>query len=423
MNRRSFLEGSLGVAAARAEAAAPLVASPIKITRVRVYEPPRLNPTFNQANLIVTVETDAGVTGIGEGGSKQMLEQCAGMVIGEDPMRTEYLWQLMFRGFFYPAGREKLHALGALDVALWDIKGKVLNAPVHKLLGGLARNHLECYSGALRGPNLKESAQAVIAEGFRAFRTALSDYGPGTEPPRERPGRMLDRPAGPDNDGTFRFRSMLRQAYRNGVQIREGVGPEGDWNIDAHTRLDITDAVRLCSVLEPLEPLFIEDPLRSEAVDAYRTLRPMVKTPLAVGEQFGARWEFNKLIEEQLIDYLRATIPNVGGITEWMKISALCETHMVGLVPHGTGPISTAALVHTCGTFSGPVIFERGGGPGNLPYLPQSFEFKQGKVWPNQRPGLGVEFEPNGTQMIAEIVKPSRPISTFFRPDGSLTNW
>src|SRR5579859_4553647 len=102
----------------------------MKITRVRGYKPRKANPHFNQSDMVVTVETDAGITGIGDGGSKDTLEQCAGMLIGEDAARIQHLWQFLYRGFFYPAGREKLHAIGALDVALWDIKGKALGAPL-----------------------------------------------------------------------------------------------------------------------------------------------------------------------------------------------------------------------------------------------------------------------------------------------------
>ena len=102
----------------------------MKITRIRIYRPKRLNPSFNQSDMLVTVETDGGLTGIGEGGTRDTLEQCAGMLIGEDPERIQHLWQMVYRGYFYPAGREKLHALGALDLALWDIKGKRYGAPL-----------------------------------------------------------------------------------------------------------------------------------------------------------------------------------------------------------------------------------------------------------------------------------------------------
>jgi L-alanine-DL-glutamate epimerase-like enolase superfamily enzyme len=120
----------------------------MKITRINLYRPRKLNPTFNQSDWVVTVETDEGITGIGEGGTPDTLTQCAAMLIGEDPARIQHLWQFLYRGFFYPAGREKLHALGALDLALWDIKGKALGVPVHALLGGRTRDHVECYSTA-----------------------------------------------------------------------------------------------------------------------------------------------------------------------------------------------------------------------------------------------------------------------------------
>src|SRR5271163_3073617 len=128
MRRRSFLSSVAAVSLASRQpvhAAIPKT----KITRVRAYAPPNLNPLFNQSNIVVTVETDAGITGIGEGGSRDTIEQCAGRLIGQDPSRTEHLWQDMYRAFFYPPGREKVHALGALDMALWDIRGKALNTP------------------------------------------------------------------------------------------------------------------------------------------------------------------------------------------------------------------------------------------------------------------------------------------------------
>jgi L-alanine-DL-glutamate epimerase-like enolase superfamily enzyme len=146
--------------------------------------------------------------------------------------------------------------------------------------------------------------------------------------------------------------------------------------------------------------------------------------PIAVGEQFGDRWDTNELIEQHLIDYTRVTVPNTGGLTEFLKIAALCETHYVGLVPHFTGPLAEAALVHACGVFSGPVIMEMtGAGPREEPHLPLHFDFRNGKLWPNDRPGLGVEFDPKRLQLAAEITERARPIPLFRRPDGSITNW
>src|ERR1700685_3198444 len=147
MNRRLFLKSMAAASTTAlmvpryAEAALP----PAKITRVRIYQPPNLNQLFNQSNMLCTVETDAGLTGIGEGGSKDTLEQCAGSLIGKNPFQIETLWQTMYMEWFYPPGREKIHALGALDMALWDIKGKAFKAPVHQLLNGSLRDYMECY--------------------------------------------------------------------------------------------------------------------------------------------------------------------------------------------------------------------------------------------------------------------------------------
>jgi L-alanine-DL-glutamate epimerase-like enolase superfamily enzyme len=407
MKRRSFLNSALTASGAALPWLSTLrgAAPPgMKITRIRYYLSPNPRPTFNQSTNIVTIETDQGITGIGEGGSKDTVEQCAAMLIGEDPSHIEQLWQLMYRGYFYPAGREKLHAIGALDMALWDIKGKALGVPIYQFLGGLTRDHVECYStGFPSKGSLKETARACIEAGFRAFRTSV---------------------AGPEGGQPFNSHEMVRKTYENCKEIREGIGKGGDWAIDYHTRFDLPDAVRLSSLIEDLEPYFTEDLIRSENPSLYRTLRDKVKVPIAVGEQFGDRWDINELIEQQLIDYSRVTIPNSGGITEFVKIAALCETHYVGLIPHFTGPVSEAALVHACGAFSGPVLMEMvGEGTRNEPHLPQHFDFRKGKLWPNQRPGLGVEFDSGRAKLIAEITERVRPIQIYRRPDGSITNW
>jgi len=408
MKRRSFLQlASLGGAAGLAgesplaKAAAP---PPMKITRIRFYGNPNSSPIFNQSANIVTVETDQGITGVGEGGSKDAIEQCAAMIIGDDPFHTDHLWQVMYRGYFYPAGREKLDALGALDLALWDIKGKALGVPVSDLLGGTARDHIECYAtGYPSQGSLKETARACIEAGYRAYRYAASDV------PEGQP---------------YNTHRMVDKTYQDCVEIREGVGKEADWALDYHTRFDFPDAVRLSTLIEPLEPYFAEDLVRSENPRVYRELRQQVKVPIAVGEQFGSKWDVNELIEQQLIDYARVTLPNVGGITEYMKIQALAETHYVGLIPHFTGPVAEAALVHACSVFSGPVLMEIAHTQvRTFPHLPECYDFRQGKMWPNRRPGLGVTLDTRPLQLAAEITERRRPIKMLARPDGSLTNW
>ncbi len=382
----------------------------MKITRIRAYQPPNPNVLFNQADTVVTIETDAGITGIGEGGYADTLRQAAGRLIGQDPQHIEKLWQDVHRSYFYPPGREKEHAHGALDLALWDIRGKVLKLPVHQILGGMARNHCECYNtggvvpGITPGMSLKDRAAATIAAGYRAFRMGASDTPANT---------------------TFNTRTKVLELREQAKAAREGVGPNGDWCVDFHQRFDFADAIRGCDLIEEFAPLFVEDPVRAEGFnDDLPKLRKLVKVPIAAGEEWGNRWDFNKLVEEHDIDFVRATLPNVGGITEMMKIAAICETHFIGIVPHFTGPIATAALVNSLGTYSGSLLMEYGFAGKELPHLPVCLDFKNGKLYPNERPGLGVEFDPSKCVKLLEVTQPNADrMQTYFRPDGSITNW
>lgn len=412
MNRRAFFQACFGAAGAisMADRADALGLPKAKITRIRYYKTPtdaagrpnNRQPLFNQSTNVVLVETDTGLVGVGEGGAPDVMEQCAGLLIGQDPFRTDHLWQSMFRSYFYPAGREKTHALGALDVALWDLKAKALGVPLYQLLGGKSREHVECYSTGYPAKGTpKEVAKACVDAGFRAYRISTNAN-----------GEVMDR-----------FETVNRMAALC-EQVREGVGRDGGWAIDFHTELDFPDAVTLANKIEHLRPYFVEDLVRSENPGVYRTLRGQVRVPIAVGEQFGPKWEWNELIENHLIDYARATIPNVGGITEFQKIAAMCETHYVGLVPHFTGPISEAAMVHCSAAFSGPVLMEMVmGGTRPWPYLKSSYDLRNGKLWPNERVGLGVEVDTSQLQQIGNYTEAYRLTPMLRRPDGSLTNW
>jgi L-alanine-DL-glutamate epimerase-like enolase superfamily enzyme len=361
--------------------------------------------------MVVTVETDAGITGIGEGGAKDTLEQCAGTLIGKNPFRIEAIWQEAYLAWFYPPGREKAHALGALDLALWDIKGKALGLPVHELLGGAARDYCECYvtsgvnapagqSGA--GASLKERARRTMEEGYRAFRIAAAD---------------------PPIGGVFDSRAIIRQVANDCREAREGVGPDGNWCIDFHQRFELNEALRLCRAIEEYDPFFVEDPVRDEhALQDIPKLRQMTAVPLTHGEEWGLKWDFNRLVESHDIDFIRSTLPNVGGITEMMKVAAICETHDVGIVPHFTGPIATAALVNCLSTFSGPVLMEYNYGGRPIDYLPECLDFKNGKAHTNKRPGLGVTADMKRLTMVGEVTEPGRR-NVYKRPDGSLTHW
>jgi L-alanine-DL-glutamate epimerase-like enolase superfamily enzyme len=412
MNRRAFLTALAAAPLLGAARPRPAVAAlpKAKITRVRIYRPPDLNPLFNQSNMVVTVETDIGITGIGEGGAKDTLEQCAGTLIGKNPFHVEAIWQEAYIAWFYPPGREKTHALGALDLALWDIKGKALGLPIHELLGGTARDYCECYAtggarpaGTATAPlSLKERARATMEAGYRAFRMGAGDV-----------------PIG----GVFDTRTAVRRIEQDCRDVRDGVGPDGNWCIDLHQRFDLNDAVRVCKVMEPFDPFFVEDPVRDEhALMDLPRLRQMTTVPLTHGEEWGLRWDFNRLVEQHDVDFIRSTLPNVGGITELMKVAAICETHAVGIVPHFTGPIATAALVNCLSTYSGPVMLEYNYGGRPIDYLPECLDFRNGKAYTNDRPGLGVTADMSRLTQIGEVTEPGRR-NVFRRPDGSLTHW
>jgi L-alanine-DL-glutamate epimerase-like enolase superfamily enzyme len=256
MDRRSLMTGMAAAAATlwTAPDAFALGLPKDRIKRIRYYKTPtdaagRPNihqPTFNQSTNIVVIETDSGLMGIGEGGEPSTMEQCAGLLIGEDPFRIEHMWQTMFRGYFYPAGREKTHSLGALDVALWDLKGKALGVPVWQLLGGKSRDH---------GGTLEDAARACIAAGFRAYRYATN---------RE---AEMDRFA------------MVSRVVEDCKLIRKGAGKDGAWAIDFHGELDPEGAITLATELEPLHPFFCEDLIRGENIDVYKVMRPRLRVP------------------------------------------------------------------------------------------------------------------------------------------------
>jgi galactonate dehydratase len=381
----------------------------MKITKIKYYSAPGYNkPLFNQARGIVEIETDAGITGIGEGGSKDMIEQCAQMIIGENPFRIEHIWQNVYRGMFYPPGREKLHALGTLEMALWDIKGKALGVPVYELLGGATREFVECYATGFRASNGKteeERAGDCIKAGLRVYRIG---------------------PTGGNGEERFDPFENVIKTIDLCKKVSSAAGP-GNWAIDLHTRFDMPDSIKICSAIEEFDPYFVEDIVRSENPDLYKTIRPLVKVPIAAGEQFGDRWDINELIENELIDYARVTVPNTGGITEFKKIMDMCETHYTGMIPHFTGPLSTAALVHVLGSGSPArcMIELAGGAPEKPDYFNEDLvNFRNGKLYLNPSPGLGVKFDPKKADLVLEVTAKTKfPHPVLNSPDGAIHNW
>lgn len=414
MQRRQFLKsaalGSAALLTGLPSRGAGAAVPKLKITKIRYYAAPGYTkPLFNQARGIVEIQTDGGLVGIGEGGAKDTIEQFAQMLIGENPLRTEHLWQYLYRGMFYPPGREKLHAQGALDMALWDLKGKALGVPVYELLGGATRDYIECYATGFRASQAKteeERARDCIEAGLRAYRIGPTG-GNGAEP--------------------FDFYENAKKTIEFCKRIDAAVGGGGKWAVDLHTRFDTTEGLKICKALEATEPYFVEDIVRSENPDVYKTVRQLTTVPIAVGEQFGDRWDSNPLIEQHLIDYTRVTLPNAGGISEFKKLAALCETHYVGMIPHFTGPLATAALVHALGSSSPTrcLVELTGGEPERPPYFNEDLlNFKNGKLYLNPAPGLGVKFDPKKATLVLEVTENTKyPHPILKSPDGAIHNW
>jgi L-alanine-DL-glutamate epimerase-like enolase superfamily enzyme len=357
----------------------------------------------------VQVETDEGITGVGEAGVTwrelavaEVVNHLATLLIGEDPLRIEHLWQRMFRGGFFPAGRIACAAISAIDIALWDILGKALNLPVYQLLGGRVRDRVVCYphTGGASPAELAARSRQLVEEGWKFIRFGLPSEGEVLEPSR-----------------------AVRAAIAQFAAVREAVGEEIEIILDVHTRLDPPDAVTLCRALEPYRPYFLEDPLRSENPASFHALRRHVAAPLAAGEQFATKWEFRELIEEELINYARVDVCIVGGLTEARKIAGWCETHYIQLAPHNPlGPVSAAACLHLDLAASNFGVQEMPRRPSTslTDVCSVQIDWADGYLLPPTRPGLGIEFD-----AAAARAHPYQECQAplLRRDDGAFTNW
>ena len=370
-------------------------------------------PVWNGSrnSLFVTVDTDEGISGVGESGLSgreaavsAAIDHFRPLLLGMDPFRTEHIWQLLFRGGFFPAQRIQTAAIAAIDIALWDIKGKALNVPVYDLLGGLARDRVVCYphnaGHSMDEETLVESCLATKEAGWKFVRWGLPHEGKQLEP-----------------------RQSILAAIRQVQAVREAVGEDIEIAFDVHTRLDLPDTLWLCKELEPYNLFFVEDPLRCENTQSYRSLRQRTSVPLAAGEQFSSKWEFRQLIEEDLIDYARIDLCIAGGLTEARKIAGWCETHYIKLATHNPlGPVSTAACLHL--NLASPLVGvqEQHVIPGTqmLDVFPEQVEWRDGWLLPPDRPGLGVTFDREGAR--ANPMRESQRM-ILQRADGSFTNW
>lgn len=379
----------------------------MKITNIEAYPVWGGHRNF----LFVVVDTDEGLYGVGEAGltGRELavmgaLEHFKPLLIGEDPFRTEHIWQLLFRGGFFPAERVLSSAISAVDIALWDIKGKALGVPVYELLGGRVRDKVVCYPHNIGGgedvSGLVESCQQTMEEGWKFVRWGLPSHGDVLEPGW-----------------------AVRTAIREFEAVRDAVGESIEIVFDVHTRLDLADALTLCRAVEQFRPYFIEDPLRSENPDSFKTLRGRTGVPLGAGEQFSSKWEFRQLIEEEWIDYCRLDLCLVGGFTEARKIAGWCETHYIKLAVHNPlGPVSSAACLHLNLAVPNFGVQEqpRRTSTALVDVVPGQPQWEAGYLLPPTAPGLGIEFDREAAKQYPfQMTEPPH----LQRLDGSFTNW
>jgi len=361
--------------------------------------------------LFVVVDTDEGLYGVGEAGitGRELavigaVEHFKPLLIGQDAMNSEHIWQMLFRGGFFPAQRILTAAISAIDIALWDIKGKALGVPIYDLLGGKVRDKVVCYphntGHSYEIEPLIESCLQTQEEGWKFVRWGLPQDGEILEPRRA-------------------VLASIKQMYA----VREAVGDDIELTFDVHTRLDLPDALWLCREVEAARPYFIEDPLRSENPDSFKTLRPRTQVPLAAGEQFNSKWEFRQLIEEEWIDYARIDLCIAGGFTEARKIAGWCETHYIKLAVHNPlGPVSSAACLQLNLATPNFGVQEQPRKTGEVltDVVPVQPEWRDGYLLAPTLPGLGVEFDREAAQKHPfEMTEPPH----LRREDGSFTNW
>ena len=402
-------------------------------------------PKITSARVIVTspgrnfvtlkIETDEGVYGLGDAtlngrelAVKSYLEDhVLPCLIGRDAHRIEDIWQFLYKGAYWRRGPVTMSAIAAVDTALWDIKGKIANLPVYQLLGGASREGVMVY-GHANGKDIDETISNALLyqeQGYKAIRLQsgvpglASTYGVSKD-------RYFYEPADADlpTENVWSTEKYMRSVVPLFEKAREALGWDVHLLHDIHHRLTPIEAGRLGKDLEPFRPFWLEDATPAENQDAFRRIRQHTTTPLAVGEIFSSIWDCKHLIENQLIDYIRATVVHAGGLTHLRRIAALADLYQVRTGCHGAtdlSPVCMAAALHF--DLSVPNF-------GVQEYMrhteetdavfPHAYTFANGAMHPGDKPGLGVDLD--------EALAAKYPYKRAFLPvnrleDGTMFNW
>ena len=367
----------------------------MKITDIKTYltAPQKQSPW-----LFVEVETDEGVTGVGECTDYvanehlvRGIQSVKPMVVGLDAENIEEIWQRLFHSLndLNPRGYVS-HLISAIDIALWDIRGKVLGQPVYQLLGGPVRDRVPVYTHLINNAwghdiqDMMAEARQVKAAGYQAFKE---------DPfPWQR-----------DFDAEFQGADMVERltprAIARAVEWmdakREAVGPDFELLVDAHARFDVASAIAAARALEHVDLIWLEEPTHVESNDALKQIRESTNVPLCVGERHFTRWDYVPILQERLVDYIMPDIAWCGGISEFRRIAALAEAYYVRVSPHDAmGPIALAASFHVCMTT--PNLYraecQHGKFEAYEKIVTPMLDIRDGAIFPNGLPGLGIEL-------------------------------
>lgn len=338
--------------------------------------------------LFLKVETDEGITGWGEpviegkaATVKAATIELMDTIIGKDAENIEGIWNELYRGGFYRGGPILMSAIAGIDQALWDIKGKYYNAPIHQLLGGKAREKIKIYSwvGGDRPQDVGNAALELKEQGITAIKMNATEE-----------LQYIDS------------HSKIDDVLERVASIREKCGKDFGIGIDFHGRVHKPMAKLLAKELEEFRPMFIEEPALPENNENLRDIAMHTAIPIATGERMFSKWQFKTLLEDGYVDIIQPDLSHAGGITESKKIISMAEAYDVAAAPHcPLGPIALAACIQVDATCHNAIIQEQSLGihynKGNdiLDYVSDAsvFDYKDGHVDVLEGPGLGMEID------------------------------
>ena len=356
--------------------------------------------------MILKVYTDEGIVGLGEPtleGREQSvaaaIQEMGRFLIGQDPRRIEHIWQAIYRGQFYRGGPILCSALSGIEHALWDITGKWLGQPVYQLLGGAVRDSIPMYAW-LDGETpdeLAASARERLKQGFTMLKMLVTA-----------PVNLIDSPA------------IVEKNVRRVAAVREAVGPQVQFGIDFHGRVSPAMSIRMAKALEPYEPMFIEEPVLPENVDALVTVARSTSIPIATGERLFTKWGFREVLEKQAAAILQPDLSHAGGILEVKKIAAMAECYYAAVAPHcPLGPVSLAACIQLDACI--PNLLAQEHMTLGVGYIKEPFRPLNGMLPLPTAPGLGIELDE--VALADKYDDGSWETPRLWYPDGSVANW